>query len=345
MDHRKDHRSGTEPILEKALPRSVDVRHLRALPSGIAPKAEVQDWAERLAPAFYLDVGNVCNQHCLYCAVPRDKAYRAQCQDVEWVASSAVGHGYDCAALIGGEPTVWPNLIPTLKTIREGGVARVILATNGLTLAVPGVLQELVASGVDCVGLSLDDFAPVVQRRLTRHEDNPRLVAAALESLAASDAVHTYVYTVVTGALSGRMAEHVAHCLEWANRFCNPPAFIFAGLKPVATALHHWPELAISMAATSQLVAEAIAGLAGGAAVAYRDIPLCQPGLPPAHSLDLAHEQGAIDLASGCTRPAPLARDRTFVAACQGCRLRRWCPGIYQDYVAAYGDKEFQPVV
>lgn len=344
MDDPRNHRSHADPIHEKARPRAVDVRNLRLPPTGISLAAGVQEWAERLAPAFYLDVGNVCNQHCLYCAVPREQTYRAECEDVEWVAAAATGHGYNCAALIGGEPTVWPNLIPTLLRIREGGVVRVILATNGLTLAAPGALDELVSAGVDCVGLSVDDFAPAVQRRLTRHEDNPRLVAAALDALAASGAVHTYIYTVVTGALVGRMADHVTACLEWASRFRNPPAFIFAGLKPVATALRHWPELAISVADTAQLVGEAIAGLSGRTAVAFRDIPLCQPGLSPGHSLDLAHEQAAMDLASGEARPAPLARDRTFVEACQSCPLQAWCPGIYQDYVAAHGDKEFRPV-
>lgn len=345
MTDRKDDHSSADPILEKGRPRAVDVRHLRDLPPGIVPVADVQSWAERLAPAFYLDVGNVCNQHCLYCAVPREKAYRAKCRDVELVAAAAVGHSYDCAALIGGEPTVWPNLIPTLQSIREGGVARVILATNGLTLASPGYLDELVGAGVDCVGLSLDDFDPAVQRRLTRHHGNPELVAAALGNLAAREGVHTYVYTVVTGALSKRMADHVAACLRWADSFHTPPVFIFAGLKPVATALANWPELAISLAQTGELVAQAIGGMAGRVTVAYRDIPLCQPGLEPGHSLDLPHEQAAIDLGSGAARVAPLARDRTFVAACDGCRLRNWCPGIYQDYVAVHGDKEFQPVV
>jgi pyruvate-formate lyase-activating enzyme len=344
MVNRKDHHNSQQIVHEKARPKAADVRRWRESPHSLATTPDLLEWARRLAPAFYLDVGNVCNQHCLYCAVPRDKAYRAECEDVEWVSAAAVGHGYDCAALIGGEPTVWPNLLPTLLKIREGGVGRVVLATNGLTLAEPDYLPELVAAGVDTVGLSLDDFDPAVQGRLTRHEANPELVEKALHNLAASSDVHTYIYTVVTGALAGRMADHVANCLQWASRFSNPPAFIFAGLKPVATALQNWPELAISMADTAKLVAEAVDGLSGRATVAYRDIPLCLPHLDPSYSLDLFHEQAAIDLTTGATRPAPLARDRTFVAACEGCQLRKWCPGIYQDYVALHGDKEFHPV-
>ena len=344
MEQPRNHETAAGKGFEKARPKIADVRILRELPSGVALVAEVQAWAERLAPAFYLDVGNVCNQHCLYCAVPREEAYRAECADVEWVARAAIRCGYTCAALIGGEPTVWPSLVPTLRTIQRDGVERVILATNGLTLGDSGALDELVGLGVDTVGLSLDDFESAVQRRLTRHEANPQLVDRALHALASNEDVHTYIYTVVTGALAGRMDSHIASCLVWAGRFRNPPAFIFAGLKPVAAAHTHWPELAISVADTARLVAEAIAGLTGRAAVAFRDIPLCQPGLNPSYSLDLAHEQAAIDLATGETRMASLGKDRIFVEACDSCRLRPWCPAIYQDYVAAHGDKEFKPI-
>ena len=98
------------------------------------------------------------------------------------------------------------------------------------------------------------------------------------------------------------------------------------------------------MAATAELVAKAVDGLSGTDTVLYRDIPLCLPQFDPSHSLDLVHEQAAIELSSGAARPAPLSRDRTFATGCDGCQLRNWCPGIYEDYVARHGDKEFHPV-
>lgn len=331
-------------ILAKAPPAGMDIRLMRTPPEGVVPAPGLLTWAQRLAPAFYLDVGNVCNQHCLYCAVPRDRAYRASCPDIEGAADHALRYGYDVAALIGGEPTIWPNLAATLKRIHQRGVRRVVLATNGLMLAYPETLATLADVGVDTVGLSLDDFDPSIQARLTRHDRNPELVTKALEGLAARPDVHTYIYTVVTGALEGRVAEYVAMAREVATSFVNPPAFVFAGLKPVASALTHWPELALPLTRTAALVAELVDRLADVATVAYRDIPLCLAPLDPAHSLDLLHEQAAIELATGVRIDVPLAADRTHVPACEGCRLRPWCPAIYDDYVGHYGDKEFETV-
>jgi MoaA/NifB/PqqE/SkfB family radical SAM enzyme len=341
---RRPHESRGQQILEKGATPTADVRLLREAPHGIARDAGTVLWAEQLAPACYLDVGNVCNQHCLYCAVPRQTAYRATCGEVERVAIGAVRHGFDVAALIGGEPTIWPHLLPTLHALRSAGVARFILATNGLMLAYPETLDRLVAAGVSCVGLSIDDFDPGIQARLTRHQANPGLVEKALENLARRADVQTYLYTVLTGALNGRMDAHVARCRELASRFARPPAFIFAGLKPVATALENWPELAVTLTGTASLASSAVAGLKEVATVAFRDLPLCLPGLDLAHSLDCYHEQAAIDLESGQRRPAPLAHDRTFVTQCQMCRYKAWCPAIYQDYVARYGDEEFRAI-
>jgi MoaA/NifB/PqqE/SkfB family radical SAM enzyme len=331
-------------VLRKGRQEAFDVRLLRDTPESGPIDPDVAALARRLAPAFYLDVGNVCNQHCLYCAVPRQKAYRTSCGDAERIVDAALRHGFDTAALIGGEPTIWPHLQQMLHYMRRAGVRRVILATNGLMLAYPDFLRQVVEGNVDTVGLSIDDFDPATQALLTRHPQNPGILAQALDNLAASPDVDTYLYTVLTGTLRGRMAEHIGKCRELAARFRRRPAFVFAGLKPVETAGEQWDRLAITLTETAALVGEAVEGLAGEATVAFRDIPLClvRPWLD--HSLDLAHRQAAVEVGSGEQRPAPLARDRSHAPACDGCRLRDPCPAIYDDYRRRYGDGELETI-
>jgi len=332
-----------EKILQKGDQRAVDVRLLRSPPDGVERLPEVEELAAALAPAFYVDVGNVCNQKCSYCAVPRDSQYRTSCGQARTLGLAAVSRGFSSAAFIGGEPTIWPHLGEVLTSLREAGVERVTLTTNGLMLSYRAVLDELVGAGVTMIGLSLDDFDPSVQARLVRRDDNPELVQQALDNMAATG-VESYVYSVVTSHLAGRADDYVAGALATARAFDKPPAFMVAGLKPVSEALSNVDDISLSLTDTAAEVKAVLAGLAGRVTASFRDIPLCLMRDHLKYSMDLFHEHAALDLESGEMRVAPLAADRTFVEPCQDCQLRRWCPGIYRDYLKRYGSGEFETI-
>ena len=329
-------------ILEKGKALTMDVRMLQALPVSVKPDPSVRRLAALLAPGFYLDVGNVCNQFCLYCAVPREEMYRTTAGDAVVLARHAIDLGYDSCVLIGGEPTIWPHLIPVLKRIGELGAKRVVLTTNGLMLAYPESLADLERLGVAVVGLSYDDFDPGNQALLTDRADNPELLAKAVGNLRSST-VDTCFYTVVTGFLAGRGVDMGAWAAEEAGRFANTPSFMFAGLKPVEAARESLARLDISLSETARVIAAVIDAVGGKAPVAFRDVPLCLLADYLPHCMDLYHLNASVDLATGKIKPAGFRQDRTLAAACEGCRLRRVCPGIYHSYLARHGEGEFDP--
>lgn len=329
-------------ILAKGVPKSMDVRLLQTLPVSVKPDPGVRRLAALLAPGFYLDVGNVCNQFCLYCAVPREEMYRTTAGDAVVLARHAIALGYDSCILIGGEPTIWPHLVPVLKRIREFGAERVVLTTNGLMLAYPESLAELERLGTAVVGLSFDDFDPGNQALLTERADNPELVAKAVDNLRSSK-VDSYFYTVVTGVLAGRGKEMGEWAAKEAGRFAATPSFMFAGLKPVEAARASLERLDITLTDTARVIAEVIDTVGDKAPVAFRDVPLC---LLPDHlsfCMDLYHLNASVDLATGKIEPAGFRRDRCLVDACGSCRFKRVCPGIYEAYLARHGEAEFEP--
>ena len=332
----------TNEILEKGSPETMDVRLLKTLPVSVKPDPLVRRLAALLAPGFYLDVGNVCNQFCLYCAVPRDEMYRTTAGDAVVLARNAVESGWETCVLIGGEPTIWPHLIPVLKRVRELGVKRVILTTNGLMLAYPDSLAELEKLGMAVVGLSFDDFDPDNQALLTDRPDNPELIAKAVANLRSST-VETYFYTVVTGVLEGRGEEMGAWAAEEAGRFAGTPSFMFAGLKPVEAARESLERLDITLTETARVIADVIERAGDKAPVAFRDVPLCLLSEHLSHCMDLYHLNASVDLATGKIKPAGFRQDRRLVDACESCRLKRACPGIYEAYLARHGEGEFEP--
>jgi len=339
----RDNSPGREQIREKGEQRFVDLRLLRQPPAFVSPRPDILKLAQLLAPGFYLDVGNVCNQRCLYCAVARDTLYRTTRKQASNIVSKALGLGHTTCVLIGGEPTIWPYLAASLDEMKRGGVERVILTTNGLMLAYPQFLNSLIQRNVATVGLSFDDFDPSFQKKLSLREDNPEILAAVIKNLRAAD-VDSYFYTVVTSFMRGRGNDYGARAAETAASFLNRPAFFLAALKPVEEAKKQMDDLSISLTQTAAEVVAAIETAGSGATVSFRDIPLC---LVPEHlpySMDLYHRNATLELESGVVRPASISSDRTFAAACDSCRLREQCPGIYGAYVERYGEEEFSAV-
>ncbi len=342
----QDRTRGGSPILEKGDTRRVDVRLLVAPPDRAPPSAGLSSLARILAPAFYLDVGNVCNQRCLYCAVERDVLYRTTLSAALAQAAGAVALGYRAAAFIGGEPTIWPHLHAALERLSELGVRRSILTTNGLMLAYRAETERLVREGVDVFGVSLDDFEAERQRRLCQRDDNPEILARAMDNLAVTDA-DCYFYTVVTAELSGRGGRFGEQAAALAARFRRRPAFFLAALKPLEEAERQSKHLEISLTASVaevRAVAAALDRSGSGAVLAVRDFPLCVLGDLTPLSMDLLHRNASLDLDSGRILESCLAADRTLVDVCTRCSLRPWCPAIYRRYVERFGVGEFRAV-
>jgi pyruvate-formate lyase-activating enzyme len=342
-----DRNTGENPILEKGESSRVDVRLMIDPPGFVSPDTGVAHLAKRLAPAFYLDVGNVCNQRCLYCAVPRETLYRTTLEAALEQARGAVAHGFRMAAFIGGEPTIWPHLHKALSRLPAAGVAGSVLTTNGLMLAYPTEPERLVAGGIKVFGVSLDDFDPERQRRLSLRDDNPDLLARAMENLAKVDA-DTYFYTVVTSEMRGRGDWFGRQAASTAARFRRGPAFFLAALKPVEEAARQAERLSLPLSdavVEARAVRAALAEARLPPTFSVRDFPLCVLGELLPHSMDLLHRNASLDLVSGRVEPSCVAADRTFVEACAGCTLRPWCPAIYRSYLALHGDREFVSMV
>jgi len=74
--------------------------------------------------------------------------------------------GIEKVRLTGGEPLLYPNLIPVISGIREMGIGNIGMTTNGQLLAKK--VKALVEAGLQNVNLSLDSLEPEKFKRLGR---------------------------------------------------------------------------------------------------------------------------------------------------------------------------------
>ncbi len=163
-------------------------------------------WNTRCFPMVHLNTGPLCNVRCVYCNVHGGTDQRLF--DVAYVerllddAVARILHGPDQRGaptidLIGGEPTMHPELPRLIRAARERGFARVFICTNGVRLARPGYLDTLIAAGLTGVRLSFHDHRA---DRANQLADVPGLdttypdVAAML--LARPD-VETHVFRII----------------------------------------------------------------------------------------------------------------------------------------------------
>jgi len=111
-----------------------------------------------------------CNMRCVYC-MPEEMFFQPTSElmssgECLRLARLFVELGVDKVRLTGGEPTVHPDLIPIVRGIRELGVHRISMTTNGRRLA--ELARPLKEAGLERVNVSVDTLNPEKFHRITR---------------------------------------------------------------------------------------------------------------------------------------------------------------------------------
>ena len=118
-----------------------------------------------------ISLTEVCNMACTYCVtslsdhrrIPDELSADQMLRLVRMLKEHA---GIEEVRLTGGEPLLYPNLIPVISGIREMGIGNIGMTTNGQLLAKK--VKALVEAGLQNVNLSLDSLEPEKFKRLGR---------------------------------------------------------------------------------------------------------------------------------------------------------------------------------
>ena len=128
-----------------------------------------------------------CNMRCVYC-MPEEMVFRPTAELMSRgeglrLVRLFVDLGVDKVRLTGGEPTVHPDLIPIVRGIRDLGVHRISMTTNGLRLA--ELARPLKEAGLERVNVSVDTLNPEKFRRITRRGRLDEVMAGVVAAEAA----------------------------------------------------------------------------------------------------------------------------------------------------------------
>ncbi len=146
---------------------------------------DVTDDLGRNFRSLRISVTALCNFACRYCAPQSSGESRARFPEpgalLDSVRRLHRANAFHTVRITGGEPTLYPHLAELCRGLKDLGIERVALTSNGLRLG--PLLGELRAAGLDDLNVSLDALS------VESHQDlggrgEPRDVLAAVDRAA-----------------------------------------------------------------------------------------------------------------------------------------------------------------
>ncbi len=289
-----------------------------------------------------LSLDDRCNLRCVGCFACEGRgAALTTARAAHWLRWGR-SRGATSLWLGGGEPLLRSDVIGLSRAARALGYAEIIVQTNGVRLAYPGVLRALVAAGVTRLRLNLKSHDPAVHDRLTSVDGSHALLDEALSNLAGSSLVvhgDVLLTTETVAGLSDTIARYAARGVRGFS------------LWLLSAADSRDPEVAARVptlsAVAGALLAAAPVADALGVTLESLHTPPCT--LPAEHR-PLCKPAAAwrLVVVDASERPFPLAASPfeggAYVDACGRCAWRTSCPGPRADYLAIHGDAELVPV-
>ena len=175
-------------------------------------------WTNSFFPMVHVNTGPICNIRCVYCNVHGGTDQRLYTPEyIETLIDDAVGRvligrghlGVPTVEIIGGEPTMHPELPRLIRMARDKGFECVFICTNGMRLLRDGYLDELVDAGLTGVRFSFHDHRPEVANQLA---DVPGLgdkyIEVAKVLLARPD-LHTHLFRIMLANTIDALPDYV----------------------------------------------------------------------------------------------------------------------------------------
>ena len=304
----------------------------------------------RRAVKALLKVGYGCNEHCAFCHTLEVREVQGSAAEVEAkIRRAAELAGYQLrpgeramVVLSGGEPTIRPELVRWAELIASLGLD-VGLVTNGRMLAYPELVAALLARRLRYVYLSLHGGSAKVHNLMVRTQAFDEAFAA-LRNLAGRG-LDLHINCVVT-------RHNLAHLRGLVDAVLPFPdaTLKFSMVEPKGGGDRLFDHLMPRVADVAARVAEAIgygeakAGQ-GGPRFEHGALPLClMPGRERQFG-DLKTHRYRTMIEVGEPDYFPVDDlNKLHPPACDGCRLRGPCPGLYRGYHEVHGDAELRPL-
>lgn len=286
-------------------------------------------------------VGFSCNNSCVFCYEKAQRVYPDKTtKELKLEIAAVARKGFKKLHLIGGEPTIRPDILELVEFAREAGLDYVFFTTNGRLLAYKDFARALVGAGISQIIFSLHGADAKTHDLLTSSKGSFEQAIKGIRNLRELGFQNLSANSVVTNS-NFRQLPSVAKMLAGFGMrrvefiYCSVQGRDFKKIVP-----------RVSLAAPYILKA-----LRVGQEKTFKWL-LRNPPLG-------CYFSGAKVSCSDSRDEALFLRGRKYrlyhrisgkkvlnylkPAACRSCSLSAQCPGVEKEYFKNYGLKELKP--
>jgi molybdenum cofactor biosynthesis enzyme MoaA len=273
-----------------------------------------------------------CNEDCTFCWVDLEQP-KVPDQTVEQTLALMALEGIEALSITGGEPTLDRRLEDQIHLARALGVKQLTLQTNAVRLDDPARVRRLAAAGLTRAFVSLHAADAPTNDAITRSRGAlERTLGGVRNLLDAGISVGIGVVFTHQNRDQGRaIVQLLADSVPGVDLTFSVAQAVNDRLDASAVA-PRYSEIAPTLRAAA--VAAHEVGLRFAGLFGQCGVPPCILDADPICFPELAREHP--DWSA--------SRDFVHAPACEGCSLRRKCPGVRASYAAAHGTGELRPV-
>lgn len=299
--------------------------------------------------------GYHCNNRCTFCINYDKRAIPSPSySDVKNEIISAQKRGSTYLEIIGGEPTIRPDIISLIKFAKKLNFETIMIATNGRMFAYEDFAQTILKAGLNSLVFSIHGHTPKLHDSLTQAPGSLQQLNKGVKnvqkiikelnlkvSLGTNTTIvkQNYQYLPQIGESIRKLklynAEFIFVDPSYGGAYNN-----FAGIVPKISVIAPYVHKCLDIGKKYKIPHWHI-----------RYVPLCcfQDYLEQISELvevkTFTTEHVAPDFYNPDAEKGRRLVGRTKTKKCQGCQLFTRCEGIWKEYLKHYGDKELKKVI
>jgi MoaA/NifB/PqqE/SkfB family radical SAM enzyme len=291
-------------------------------------------------------LGFRCNNSCIFCHEKRNKKLpQKTSQEVFLEISAARKKGKTALHLIGGEPTVRPDIVEIISFGRKKGFKKILMTTNGRMLSYPGFARKIIDSGITDIVFSLHGPSAKIHDYHTRIQGSFREIMKGISNLKKFGFSQIGINTTITKknyrVLPSFSSIFLRHSIKRVEMICvispSPREF-----KKITPKVSDFAPHVLKMLETSRKKKLAWNLLNPPMGCQFQDYFNSSVAYG-----DSRNEELLID-----TAPAKMIHEVSmkkvlnyvYVGQCKSCAIKNKCNGVWSTYHENYGDKEIKAV-
>lgn len=335
-----------------------------------APRASQAGQEERLE----LNIGRRCNQRCIFCMQDSNDPASLRWVPLEHALGelrsfNAAHPGIKSLGLLGGEPTLYPQLFELFEEAKRLSFNHITINTNGFGLADMDFARRAVQLGLRRVCLSIHSESPAIEDELSARPGAYLRKLKAIRNMLLLRREHPSLELSINAVLTTRSLPTMDRFLRFFSHL-GIRDIRLNFIRPEGRALNHI-DLVPTFSAAMEKLMECVALCERELPVhlTIGEIPYCI--YPPALFADpewrhryigeyldkrtcvtvfLRSRQPLEEPADQANKNAFVWQDeknaalKRFAPACENCLWAQICGGVWTHYLEIHGSSEFKPI-